>query len=325
MTTNDSEGAPPPVIGNLRKHLADKAQALCRRANGLTGGALDVLADAARRFDEVHAAQATASIAYYAIFSLFPLLLAFIAAGSFVLKSEQVQQQVLDFAADVFPIAQPLIERNVQRVLELRGTVGTLATIGLLWSATGALTVLAYNINRAWPEAKPRNFVKRRLVALGMVVGLAGLLALSAVTRAVLDVLARLSVPLWGGLAMYETPLRAILSSVAPRLLAFLALLGLYRWVPNTKVRWWEAFWGALVATLAGGIATNGFTWYLSSGIVQYELVYGSVGAIVALMLWIYIGSLITLFGAHLSAAIARHKGRAAKDPKGFRKPLGSA
>jgi membrane protein len=306
MTTDDSEGAPPAMTGNSN-NLADKVQAVYRRANGLTGGVLDVLADAARRFDEVHAAQATASFAYYAVFSLFPLLLGFIAAGSFVLERDQVQQRVLDFAADVFPIAQPLIERNVQRVLELRGTVGTLATVGLLWSATGALTVLAYNINRAWPEAKPRNFVKRRLVALGMVVGLAGLLALSSIAGAVFDVLARLSVPLWGGLAIYETPLRAILSSVAPGLLAFLALLGLYRWVPNTTVRWWEAFWGALVATLAGGIATNGFTWYLSSGIAQYELVYGSVGAIVALMLWIYIGGLITLFGAHLSAAIARH------------------
>lgn len=306
MTTDDSEGAPSAMTGNSN-NLADKVQAVYRRANGLTGGVLDILADAARHFDEVHAAQATASFAYYAVFSLFPLLLGFIAAGSFVLERDQVQQRVLDFAADVFPIAQPLIERNVQRVLELRGTVGTLATVGLLWSATGALTVLAYNINRAWPEAKPRNFVKRRLVALGMVVGLAGLLALSSIAGAVFDVLARLSVPLWGGLAIYETPLRAILSSVAPGLLAFLALLGLYRWVPNTTVRWWEAFWGALVATLAGGIATNGFTWYLSSGIAQYELVYGSVGAIVALMLWIYIGGLITLFGAHLSAAIARH------------------
>jgi membrane protein len=93
---------------------------------------------------------------------------------------------------------------------------------------------------------------------------------------------------------------------VAPRVFTFFALWGLYRWVPNTEVKWSEALWGASVATLAWEIATNGFTWYLSSGIVQYELLYGSLGAIVALMLWIYIISLITLFGAHLSAAIAR-------------------
>jgi membrane protein len=295
------------MIGNLRKHFADKNRTLYDRANGLTRGVLGILTDAIHHFEGARAAEATASIAYYTVFSLFPLLLVLIAAGSFVLEREQVQQRVLDFVDEVFPISHPLIERNIQSVLALRGTVGLVALVSLLWSGTGALTVLAHHINRAWPEAEPRSFLERRLVALGMVGGLAVLLALSSVADTVFDVLARLSVPLGGGLSVYETPLWTILSNVAPRLLAFLALLGLYRWVPNTKVRWTEAFWGALVATLAGEIATNGFAWYLSSGIVQYELVYGSLGTIVALMLWVYIGALIILFGAHLSAAIARY------------------
>ncbi len=297
----------PPVIGNSRKNFANKAKTLYDRANGFTGGSLGILNDAIQHFGDVRAAEATASIAYYAVFSLFPLLLALIAAGSFVLESEQVQRQVLDVVDEVFPVAQQLIERNIQGVLELRGTVGFVALIGLVWSAMGALTALIRNINHAWPGAEPRNFLEDRLMALGMVGGLAVLLALSSVSNTVLDVLAHFSVPLWGGLSIYETSLWTILSSIVPRLFTFFALLGLYCWVPNTKVRWSEAFWGALAATLAWKIATNSFTWYLSSGIVQYELVYGSLGAIVALMLWIYIVSLITLFGAHLSAAIARH------------------
>ncbi len=295
------------MIGNSKKNLTDKIKGFYDRANDLTGGSLAVLADAIQRFGDVRAAEATASIAYYAVFSLFPLLLALIAGGSFVLESEQVQRQVLDFVDEAFPVSHSLIERNIQVVLKLRGTVRLVALIGLVWSATGVLTALARNINRAWPEAKPRGFLEDRLMALGMVGGLAVLLAFSSVSNTVLDVLARFSVPLGGGLSMYETPLWTILSSVVPRLFAFLALLGLYRWVPNAKVKWSEAFWGALVAALAWEIATNGFTWYLSSGIVQYELVYGSLGAVVALMLWIYIIGLITLFGAHLSAAIARH------------------
>jgi len=292
------------MIGNFREKFVAKIRTLYERANGLTGGSLGIVNDAIQHFANVRAAEATASIAYYAIFSLFPLLLALIAGGSSVLESEQVQQQVLDFVDKVFPVAQRLIERNIQGVLELRGTVGFVALIGLVWSGTSALTALVRNINYAWSGAKPRNFLEDRLVALGMVGGLAVLLAFSSVSTTVLDVLARLRVPLWG--SMDETPLWAILPSVAPRLFTFLALLGLYRWVPNTKVKWSEAFWGALVATLAWKIATNGFSWYLGSGIVHYELVYGSLGAIVALMLWIYIISLITLFGAHLSAAIAR-------------------
>ena len=105
---------------------------------------------------------------------------------------------------------------------------------------------------------------------------------------------------------MDETPLWATLLSVVPRLLVFFALLGLYHWVPNVRVRWSEAFWGALVAAPAGKVATNGFTWYLSSGLVRFELLYGSLGTVVVLMLWMFIGTIVVLFGAHLSAAVGR-------------------
>ena len=293
------------MIGN------SKLKTLYNRANSLTGGSLGIVCDAIQHFGDTRAAEAAASITFYAIFSLFPLLLALIVGGSFVLQSEKVQQQVLGVVAEFFPVAQQLIERNIQGVLEMRGTVGIIALIGLVWSGTSVLTVLSRNINRAWPQAKPRNFVQDRLMALGLVSILAVLLVISSVSNTVFNVLARFSIPIGRGVSMNETPLWTTFLGSAPRLLVFFALWGLYRWMPNTKVRWSEAFWGALVATPAGEIATDGFSWYLSSGIVHYELVYGSLGTVVALMLWIYIGFTITLFGAHLSAAVARHKRRA--------------
>ncbi len=82
----------------------------------------------------------------------------------------------------------------------------------------------------------------------------------------------------------------------------------LYRWVPKTKVRWSEAFGGAIFAVIAEWAATSVFSWYLSSGLSRYNLVYGSLGALISFMTLIYIINLIVLFGAHLSAAIARHK-----------------
>jgi membrane protein len=79
------------------------------------------------------------------------------------------------------------------------------------------------------------------------------------------------------------------------QLLLRLALFwGLYRWVPNAQVNAWAAFWGAVVATAGWELATNGFAFYLSSGLASYELVYGSLGTIVGLMFWIYLGSLVT-------------------------------
>ena len=158
----------------------------------------------------------------------------------------------------------------------------------------------------AWSEAEPRGFLKNRLMALGMVAALTALLTLSLASTTVLDVLPRFRVRLWGGVSVYQTALWAVSSDVVPGLFTLLVFLVLYRWVPSAKVRWSHAFWGSLVAALLWEIATNAFVWYLGSGLVQYELVYGSLGAVVALLFWIYIGGLTTLFGAHVSAAIAR-------------------
>jgi membrane protein len=234
-------------------------------------------------------------------------MLTLIALGSFFLEREQASQQVVEFVVQGIPISRELIERNVKQVLDLRGTVGVVGLVGLLWSATGVFSVLAHNVNRAWSEAESRSFLERRLVALGMVGALAGLLALSVLSTVVLSLLPQLQIPLAGGMSIYDTTSWAVLSNLVPWMFTFLMFLALYRWVPNTVVAWPAAAAGALIATLAWEGITGVFTWYLRSGLVRYELIYGSLGAVVVLMLWIYLGSWITLLGAHLSAAVARH------------------
>lgn len=282
-------------------------RAIYNQVDDLSGGSLSILTQAIRRFNDVHASEAAAGMAYYALFSLFPLLLVLIAVGSSVLESELVQQQLMAFITDTLPNSHELIKQNIQRVLELRGPVGVAGIVGLLWSASGSFNTLASNINRAWQQADSRGFLERRLVALGIVGSLAGLLILSVISTAVLDLLSQFGVPLRGSDFLYETRLWKVGSNLLPVLFRLLIFLGLYRWVPNKKVRWSEAFWGALVAALGWEVATTAFTWYLGSGLVRYELVYGSLGTIVGLMFWLYVISLIALFGAHISAAIARH------------------
>jgi membrane protein len=276
-----------------------------QRANDLSGGTLEILRCAVQGFNDARAAQAAASMAYYAFFSIFPLLIAVVAAGSFVLESQKVYQDIVDVLLQAFPSSEQLIKRNIDQVLKLRGPVGIVGLISLLWSGTGVFSALAFNVNQAWSEAESRNLLEKRLVALGMLGALVGLLLLSLLSTVARSLLPRLQVPLWGSISIYETALWAMLSNVIPWFFIFLLYLSLYRWVPNTDVRWFEAFWGAAVSALGWALATRAFTWYLSSGIAQYELVYGSLGAVVVLLFWIYLSSLITLFGAHLSAAVA--------------------
>jgi membrane protein len=293
-----------------KENLKIKVKAVYQRADSLSRGILGILAHASQTFARADAAEAAASIAYYALFSLFPLLLFLVTIGSSVLEIKQVEQQVLDFTATTLPPAQDLVRKNITRVLAQRGTVGVVSIIGLLWAATSVFTILARNINKAWHCAKPRNFLQRRLMGLIIVGILAGLLILSLLSTTMFKLLPRLDgqTSLWGGVPLYETLTWKIASRLVPWFFTFVMFFGLYHWIPNTKVHWSEAIGGALVAATAGEITKSGFTWYLASGLVKYQLVYGSLGTLVALMLSIYLSSLIILFGAHLSAAIAHHR-----------------
>mgnify|MGYP006292665953 CR=1 FL=1 len=292
------------------KRLKNVLDSLYRRANHLTGGALGVLGEAFDGFNGADASHVAAALAYYTMFSLFPLLLALIAAGSFFLEGERVKREVVRSVMRLVPISAELIRSNVDQVLERRGTIGIVGLVGLIWSGTGVFTVLLDHINRAWARAEQRSFLEKRLLGLGIgIFGIfAALLMLSFLSTPVLNVLPRLELPFNGRVAVFDRPLWTLFSSGVPVLLTFLTFLALYRWGPNIDVRWSEAIWPALFVALTWEVAKRVFAWYVSSDLVRYRLVYGSLGAVVALLLWIYVSSMLVLFGAHLSAAIARSR-----------------
>jgi membrane protein len=287
---------------DTRGRLMQQLAAVYEQANRLSFGVLDILRYAIRRYSRVRAGEGAASIAFFTIFSLFPLLLVLVAIGSFILESEEAQKQVLDLFRLTVPVSPELVLSNMERVLAERGTVGIIGLIGLAWSASGVLTTLVRNIDRAWPIAKPRNFLQNRLVALGMIAALIALLGISSITNTILTILQGFEVPFFA-----DDPFWRIVTGVLPFLFAFLVFLGIYRWVPNTFVPWKSAFWAALVAAIAFEITSSIFSWYVQSGWAQYSLIYGSLGTIVALMFWIFLNCLIVLFCAHLSAAIKYH------------------
>jgi membrane protein len=269
--------------------------------NRLSGDRFRILETAVHSFTEKQAAQASAGLAYYTFFSIFPLMLVFIAGGSYFIDSHQVFNTVTQFIQQALPISRQVINENLEDILEQRGTAGIVSLLILLWSASGMFTNLAYNINLAWPRAARRNFLQNRLVGLWMIVGLIGLIILSLLLS---GMTARLPFVSLDEASPAQLVFLRLGSGLGSWLMIFLVFLTLYHWIPTLRVRWTATLWGALIASLAWKAVTAGFGWYLGSSLGQYQLVYGSLGAIVAFLFLIYIISLITLFGAHLSAAI---------------------
>jgi membrane protein len=254
------------------------------------------------RFGRARTPEAAAAMAFFGLFSLFPLLLVLVSMGGSMLNEPQAQDHVLEILMEAFPFSVNIVKENIQRVLRMRGTGQVFGLIGLAWSSTAAFTVLTRNINQAWPNAYRHNFIKMRLMAFAMLAGVAVVVVVLLIANTAIRILPKNVAGITGLIISIR-----YFSQVIIWVLLFMALTWLYRWIPNTEVRWSESAIGALVASSGAVLATSIFSWYLvgRKGISNYNLVYGSLGAIVALMFWIYLLSFIILFGAHLCSSIA--------------------
>ena len=242
-----------------------------------------------------------AGVAYYAIFSLFPLLLGLIALFNFLPESETTQAQLSVFVADYLPGSEELLERNV----ELGGALGFVAIFGLIWSGSAIFGAVTRVVNRAWDVHKDRPLFisKPRQMAMALVVGIMFLLSLGAATFVnAAGEYADSDLPTLGFLV--ETGGMVMLQAMA-FLLTLSTFLLMYKLMPNTKTYWRYIWPGAIVATVLFELAKSMFILYLDL-FAGFQSVYGSLGDVIVLLLWVYVSSLILILGAELSSEYGR-------------------
>lgn len=283
--------------------ISQRIRQLYQRADRISGNRLNIIKDAIQTFTVTRANQAAASLAYYIIFSLFPLLLVLISAGSFFLNSQEVYLKISQLIQQSIPNSSPWINENLHQILEQRGTIGIIGLVTLIWAASGGFINLAYNINLAWLEAPQRNFFQGRLLAFEMIATLSMLFFLSLILDGLFNLMHVFDIPFD---SLMQVDFWRWISSSFSWLTIFLLFFGLYYWVPTVNVKGNAAFWAALFASVSWEFATALFSLYLRSRFGRYELLYGSVGALVAFLFLIYILATVTLFGAHLASAMDR-------------------
>ncbi len=275
-----------------------------RWLNDLSGGFLSAMRRALETFSEARASEAAASLAYYSLFSLFPLLLAVVIIAGFFLAREVIRDQLITMLMNILPsYSQDLVVQNVQRVIDSRGSVGVVAVLVLIWSGSNMFNLLYINIDRAWPKQNRLGLIKRRAMAFSTIIGLGILFILAIMSTALSSILPNLPLPDNTWLRLLQSSFMHIFKLFVPVFFKFLILYNLYRWIPPIRIQPKINFYGALVVALMWEAMTTGITRIMGSGLNRYELVYGSLGVIAALMLWIYWSAWLMLFGAHLTAA----------------------
>ncbi|HOH19461.1 MAG TPA: YihY/virulence factor BrkB family protein [Anaerolineaceae bacterium] len=279
-----------------------------QKINKATMGVLAIVQYAFKTATMERASEAAASMAYYAFFSLFPMLLFIVAAASFILQEESVYQQIMTFVRDFVPMIESLIEDTIGTVIHLRGAVGLIGLVGLLWSATAFFAILVRNIDRALPGNRTRNLIEQRIFAIEVIAVVTVLLVISWVFNTIVNTIPKI-IPGLDGVALGDL-MRLI--SIAPLVISWIAMWMffyiLYRWVPIARVDHASALIGSVFATLALQLTGMGIRWLFQKGLIRYDLVYGSLGTVALLMLLIYIAGFILVFGAHLTASIYRSR-----------------
>lgn len=278
---------------------------------------------AVRVKDELKADQVpllSAGVAFYVLLALFPALVAVVSIYGLVADPTDVSRQVGDLTSALPESAQQLITDQLESVASGadRG-IGLALAAGVaaaLWSASSGMKHLIEAVNAAYDESESRKFFKLRGLALLLTIGALGFGVVS------IGVLAFLPS------AIERTPLGSTgqalvrVGSYPALAIAFgVALAVLYRYGPDRDdPRWRWVSPGAAIATVVWIVASLGFSFY-ASNFGSYGETYGSIGAVIVLMLWLAITAFSVILGAEIDAELEAQTGR--DSTVGRREPMG--
>ena len=243
-----------------------------------------------------------AGIAYYSLFSAFPLLLAMVVALALPLGPAEARARVAEAIAEYFPVSADLIIKNIHQTVVVSDIIGLIGLLGLLWSALSLFSAIRRALNRVWGVQWDWRFAWRRLLELATMTGVGLIFVLSIAISTGLR-LARLA------LAVDASSTSLWLWTVLPAFFSFILVFATfsfaYAFLPRAAIRWSKIWPGALLAALIYEGAKYLFLWYVLN-VAKYSVVYGPVAAVIVFLLWVYIAALIFLFGAELACALSR-------------------
>lgn len=258
-----------------------------------------------QELSEDDATHLAAGVSFYALFSLFPLLLGVTALLSLFVDSGDLRSGLSGFLGSFLPGSEGMIDRNLEAAFRLRGAIGLFSIVGLLWSSSAVFGAITRAVNRAWDVHRDRPIYISKPRQLLMAAAAGGLFALSLSVPTLLRVTARVSESDLPGFDLfYDTAARILLQGFSLGLTVIIFLV-LYKFLPNTKTYWRYVWLGAVVAGVLFEIAKSVFILYVER-VADFQNVYGSLAPVIALLLWAYVGSFILILGAELSSEYGR-------------------
>jgi membrane protein len=274
-------------------------------SSGILAKIWAALRDGVAQIAETNLALVSAGVGFFGMLSLFPAIAALIALLSLLSDPAVVLAQLEEMRgllpADVYEIFYVQIENLVTTSSDTLGLAGIVSILAALWSARAGVAAMMTGLNAVHGE-RHRATLSHYFRAVLLTLALVGVGIVALVTLVVAPVVLAFF-PLGGVAGLLAEVLRwAIAVSV---LLAGVSVL--YRFGPNRRPRHRrEIRTGALVAVLSWALLSVGFSYYVAN-FGNYNQVYGSIGAVIAMLVWLWISSFLILLGAVINAQIEKH------------------
>ncbi|MFY1632654.1 YihY/virulence factor BrkB family protein [Solwaraspora sp. WMMB335] len=279
-----------------------------------------VLVNSGKEFMRDNCPDWAAALTYYGVLALFPSLIVIVALVGLVSEGDRTVDTIVDLANDVGAgavVGNDAFIDVVNGVVEQRSSAGVLLSFGLLgalWSASGYVRAFTRAANAIYGVTEGRPFYKLQPAQLGLTA--AGLVLL-ALVAAMLIVSGPVADAVGDLLNLGQVPRTAWDLLKWPVLIAIaMVLLSLLFWMaPNVrqpKVRWLAL--GGAVTLLIWALASVGFGTYVAY-FGTYDVTYGSLGAVIAFLVWLYLTNVAVLLGVEINAEVQRGRAIQAGEP----------
>ena len=218
--------------------------------------------------------------------------------------------ELADFSVNLakfLPVSKDFISDTIYGISIDRPLSGTFGVVALAWASTSVFATIRKGINITWGINKTRNIIQEKLIDFMLVVIVSILLIFGLLSGPILSIAIELIRYFLPDSEVFTQLFWNISSKVIFPTMSFLTILFLYTYIPYTKINIKEIIPFALLTAFVFNLGNFAFIEYLKIS-THYNLVYGSIAGILALLTWVYISSLILLFGSFLSSKYIQNK-----------------
>jgi len=243
----------------------------------------------------------SAAITYYLLLSLVPLLLLAVSVAAFFISPHQAEARIAELTAALDPNFAHVLRTQVLSVVRHRGALTGVALLLGFWVGSQVFVTLEYAVNQVWHSTLGRPYWKRRGLALLMVMLIGALIVFAVILTNLIRIISRLALPLLGHpVAVIPFFVATLISGVIPILLVSAIFAALYRILPTREVTVRSVLPGALFASVLWTLFLHVFGWY-TTHFTNFSLLYGSLGGLILLLLWLNYSATVFLLGAEIT------------------------